>query len=108
MLPPIYDQPLEKKIITDSLPLVIEGEVRINKKFDHKMQPLLPIEGLILMDGDDDILLSAKCEGEMAISRKRDRGGEFRPVFLSRRKGCQTCTYRKATHFFITRTSIND
>jgi len=43
-----------------------------------------------LLPSDNDISPCHKCGPEMAtISRKRNRGCDFRPVLRCRRKGCQ-------------------
>lgn len=60
-----------------------------------------------LLDDDDVIPPCPKCGGEMATSRKRDRGGEFRPVIRCRRKGCQTTRSVRQGNSFFHYTDVN-
>jgi len=43
-----------------------------------------------LLDTANETLPCHKCGSEMVNSRKRDHGGEFRPVLRCKKKGYQT------------------
>lgn len=60
-----------------------------------------------LLSDDDSIPPCQKCGGEMSTSRKRDRGGEFRPVLRCRKKGCQTTRSVRSGNRFFHYTDIN-
>ena len=49
-----------------------------------------------------------KCGSVMHQKRKRDRGGEFRPVLRCPRKGCQTSRSVRAGNAFFHYTDLNN
>jgi hypothetical protein len=61
---------------------------------------------LSLLDTVEETLPCHKCGSEMVNARKRDRGGDFRPVFRCKKKKDvrPRVVYDGRTNFFITRT----
>uniref|UniRef100_A0A1Y1N6C7 Uncharacterized protein n=1 Tax=Photinus pyralis TaxID=7054 RepID=A0A1Y1N6C7_PHOPY len=54
-----------------------------------------------LLDAAEDAEPCHRCGSEMQQKRRRDRNGEYRPIFRCPRKGCQTShSVRKGNQFF--------
>lgn len=54
-----------------------------------------------LLDTEAEAEVCSRCGSNMQEKRKRDRGGEFRPVFRCPRRGCQTTrSIRQGNRFF--------
>lgn len=60
-----------------------------------------------LLDAANESDPCTRCGSEMQEKRRRDRGGEFRPVFRCPRKGCQTSRSVRTGNRFFHYTDLN-
>lgn len=65
------------------------------------------LRGHRLLDTVQDAEPCHRCGNVMVEKRKRDRGGDFRPVLRCPRKGCQTSRSVRAGNVFFHYTDIN-